>query len=97
MLASLGILVQEKFHPLFDGRITGPAIYHFQQADNLFPNFWLCVGAVVAWVEGGNIINGWEPKLDMKTSNGKSGIAELKKEYINGNDFYLIFSKYKLL
>jgi hypothetical protein len=52
MLAALGILVQEKFNPLFSQMITGPAIYHFQQADNLFPKFWLIVGAVISWIEG---------------------------------------------
>ena len=41
MVASLGFLVQEKFHPFFDGKITGPAIYHFQQANELRPYFWV--------------------------------------------------------
>lgn len=52
MLAALGILVQEKFNPLFSQMITGPAIYHFQQADILFPKFWLVIGAFIAWIEG---------------------------------------------
>ena len=94
MLASLGILTQEKFNPLFDGRITGPAIFHFQQADNLFPKFWLVVGAVIAWIEGANIVKGWEPKLDMTTSNGKSGIAELKPDYVNGANDDKLFIRY---
>jgi Chlorophyll A-B binding protein len=29
MVAFLGILVGENFNPLFDGKITGPAIYQF--------------------------------------------------------------------
>ena len=94
MLASIGILPQEKFNPLFDGRITGPAIFHFQQADNLFPKFWLVVGAVIAWIEGANIVKGWEPKLDMTTSNGKSGIAELKPDYVNGANDDKLFIRY---
>jgi light-harvesting complex I chlorophyll a/b binding protein 1 len=31
MLAALAMLVQESFNPLFEKRIMGPAIYHFQQ------------------------------------------------------------------
>ena len=30
-------------------------------------------------------MKGWEPKLDTSTSNGKSGIAELKRDYVNGD------------
>jgi light-harvesting complex I chlorophyll a/b binding protein 1 len=41
MLACVGFLVQEKFHPFFDGKITGPAIYHFQQANEMRPYFWV--------------------------------------------------------
>eukprot|EP01031_Cornospumella_fuschlensis_P011809 gene11809-14435_t len=43
MLAFVGILVGESFHPFFNGQITGPAIYQFQQADNLLPWFWEAV------------------------------------------------------
>merc|ERR1719396_189975 len=31
MLASLGILVAEKFHPLFGGNIDSPAVFAFQE------------------------------------------------------------------
>ena len=78
MLASLGILVQEKFHPLFGGRITGAALYHFQQADNLLPNFWLYILVVIGSIEVVTISKGWESKVDMSTSMGRAGVAELK-------------------
>ena len=83
MLAFLGILVQESFHPLFDGKITGPAIYQFQQADDLVPFFWVGVLFSIALVEGQNILKGWESP--METNQRKSGIAELKEDYINGD------------
>jgi len=34
MLAAPGILIAEGFHPFYDGKITGPAIYHFQKILN---------------------------------------------------------------
>lgn len=47
MLASLGILVQESFHPMFGGNIVGPAINHFQQVQALYPPFWyLILGSI---------------------------------------------------
>ena len=33
MLAAVGILVAERFHPLWAGKVMGPAIYHFQVID----------------------------------------------------------------
>ena len=30
MLAAVGMLVAERFHPLWAGKVTGAAIYHFQ-------------------------------------------------------------------
>jgi hypothetical protein len=59
MLAFVGILVGESFNPLFDGKITGPAIYQFQQADDLVPYFWVAVLFVTALVEGQNILTGF--------------------------------------
>ena len=78
MLATLGILVGEKFNPLFDGKITGAGIYHFQQADALLPTFWLIVSGFIGVVEGLNIVKGWE------TLPGRS-LATLKDDYVNGD------------
>ena len=58
MLATVGIIVAEKFHPFFNGLITGPGIYHFQQADLLLPNFWLFVLFNIGLVEAYNINKG---------------------------------------
>ena len=43
MVASLGILTGEAVNPFFDGKISGPAIYQFQQADDLVSYFWVAV------------------------------------------------------
>merc|ERR1719238_1010013 len=46
MLASLGILVGENYHPLFGGDIDVPAIYAFQQTP--LETFWYAVIAAIA-------------------------------------------------
>jgi hypothetical protein len=82
MVAFLGILVGENANPLFDGKITGPAIYQFQQADDLVSFFWVGVLFFIALIEGQNILSGWESVSE--TNDRKSAIAELKEDYING-------------
>ena len=83
MVAFLGILVGENFNPFFDGKITGPAIYQFQQADDLVSYFWVIVLFAIALVEGQNILSGWESVS--QTNNRKSGVAELREDYVNGD------------
>merc|ERR1719281_1887992 len=46
MLASLGILVAEKFHPLFGGDIDVPAYIAFQQTP--LETFWYAVAAAIS-------------------------------------------------
>merc|ERR1719191_1842297 len=46
MLAALGILVGENFHPLFGGDIDVPAVYAFQQTP--LETFWPAVLAAIA-------------------------------------------------
>lgn len=58
MLASVGMLVGEKFNPLFDGAITGPAINQFQQVPE---NFWLPLTFVIAIAELYRARLGWKP------------------------------------
>ena len=82
MLAFLGILVGESFNPLFDGKITGPAIYQFQQADDLVSYFWVGVLFFIALVEGQSILTGWESPSEVKN---KFGVADLKADYVNGD------------
>jgi len=49
MLASLGILVSEKFHPLFGGDIDVPAYRAFQETP--LQTFWLIVLAAIGYLE----------------------------------------------
>ncbi|KAK3234938.1 hypothetical protein CYMTET_54832 [Cymbomonas tetramitiformis] len=56
MLAVLGIAVGENFNPLFDGKITGPAINHFQQVPEFF---WTSVVFAIACAEGFRLTKGW--------------------------------------
>ena len=79
MLATVGVLVGEKFNPLFDGKVTGPAIFQFQQCDTIFPAFWTFVMLAVGIVEGQNIIIGWDQRP------GTGGVSNLREEYVNGD------------
>lgn len=60
MLAAVGLLTQEILkNPL---GIDGPAIYHFQDVDDKFPEFWVLVLTFVAWIEAWTINKVWEPR-----------------------------------
>jgi len=59
MLASLGLLVGENFHPLFGGNIDVPAIYAFQQTP--LETFWPAVVAAIAIPEIYSVFTFEEP------------------------------------
>merc|ERR1711981_1266240 len=59
MLAALGILVGEQFHPLFGGNIDVPAIYAFQQTP--LQAFWPAVVAAIAIPEIYSVFTFEEP------------------------------------
>mmetsp|Transcript_33408 Transcript_33408/g.34043 ORF Transcript_33408/g.34043 Transcript_33408/m.34043 type:complete len:228 (+) Transcript_33408:286-969(+) len=82
MLAAIGFLVQESFHPLwgFKNMIMGPAVYHFQEIQNIAPNFWYFLLFGIALVEGRSIAIGWE-----KLSPTSTDIAMLAEDYIPGD------------
>ena len=84
MTAFLGIMVGESFNPFFDGKISGPAIYQFQQADDLNSYFWVAILFGIALVEGQNILTGWENPTETNDRRPQ-GIAQLKENYINGD------------
>ena len=83
MLAFLGIVVGELMNPLFDGRISGPAIYQFQQADAILPLFWVGVLTFIAQIEGNTIVNAWQPLEE--TMREPIGLAKLKTSHIPGD------------
>jgi hypothetical protein len=76
MLASLGFIVQEKFHPLFSGD-GGPAI---QQIPQLPPWLWLALTVGIGAAEFTRIRKGWAP-LD---ESGKAESA-LREGYMPGD------------
>jgi len=77
MLATVGWLVAEEYHPLFGGQIGGPAFGHFQEVEEVFPQFWELVLLVIALCEGYRISVGW--------NNPKEGVFSLKDDYVPGD------------
>jgi len=71
MLASLGFLVQEKFHPLFSGD-GGPAI---DQIPQLPIWLWGVMLAGIGSAEQVRIAKGWQ-KLDPETSTASQALRE---------------------
>ncbi|CAM9358902.1 unnamed protein product [Ectocarpus sp. 13 AM-2016] len=80
MLASLGILVAEEYHPLFMGKdFIGPAIIHFQEISAQFPEFWAFALLGMAFVEYNTIMTAFaQPSF-------VTGEGGLKEDYIPGD------------
>ena len=80
MLASLGLLVQDRFHPLFGlgDKMIGEPIYHFQIVASQYPLFVPLVIASIGLIEGFNIYKGWEIVSPDK-------IANLREDYVVGD------------
>lgn len=51
MLAAVGWIVAEEWHPLFGGQIGGAAFGHFQEIEEIFPQFWEIVVLVLGILE----------------------------------------------
>lgn len=82
MLASLGFVVGEQLEDFpafmnFDGAVTGPAIYHFQQIEERRPLFWEALLVVIGLAESFRVSVGWA------TPTG-TGFNKLKEEYEPG-------------
>jgi hypothetical protein len=77
MLASLGFLVQENFHPLFtaDG---GPAI---EQIPKLPPGLWVFMTLGIGIAESLRIQKGWANPYEV----GQDNVQRLKPEYTPGD------------
>lgn len=85
MLAASGLLTGEWFDksPLFDGKIMGAGIYHFQQVQTFFPQFWITILLSIGAIEFYNISIGWDSIT--KTMKDPNGRAFLRDYYIPGN------------
>jgi len=90
MLATLGYLVGEHFHPLFNGEVTGPANTHLAQVQTIAPFFFAWLVSSIATAELGRANIGWvEPITAMKYNQeneikGTFG-ALLRKQYYPGD------------
>jgi hypothetical protein len=60
MLATLGWVVQEEWHPIFPSE-GGPAFRHFQEVESIFPQFWEIVLFGIGLCETYRAIQGWNP------------------------------------
>jgi hypothetical protein len=77
MLAALGFLVQESFHPLFGGAIEGAAI---NQIPQLPSEYWALLITGIGFAEKHRINVGWaDPRED------ESKMQTLKPEYTPGD------------
>lgn len=61
MVAALGIMTSEVWHPFYGGQITGPATTHFSQIEQIQPGFWLVPLFATGIFESLSIAKGWAP------------------------------------
>ena len=90
MLAALGILVGESVEtntPLFGDKIVGPAIYQFQEADQVSGfGFAFFIIGITAAIEALSISKGWESIEEKAARDPKDRTtSQLKADYISGD------------
>merc|ERR1719420_1515087 len=89
MLAVLGYLVAEKFHPLFGGAVTGPANTHLGQVQEIAPFFFAFLATSIATAEFFRSVVGWEFPLEAIRKNqeveGKTWLSKLNDDYYPGD------------
>merc|ERR1719316_523872 len=97
MLAALGMVVGEQFHPLFGGNIDVPSIFAFQETP--LETFWPAVVAAIAIPEiysvftfeepGGKLGSGesWAMKTDVDREPGDLGFDPLGLKPTNPEEF----------
>mmetsp|Transcript_14163 Transcript_14163/g.20922 ORF Transcript_14163/g.20922 Transcript_14163/m.20922 type:complete len:241 (-) Transcript_14163:94-816(-) len=89
MMASLGYLVAEHFHPFFGGAVTGPANSHLAQVHEQAPFFFAFLVSSIATWELGRAIIGWEAPLKAIVENqeleGRTWFTKLNENYYPGD------------
>ena len=89
MLATVGYLVAEKFHPLFNGEVTGPANSHLGQVQEIAPFFFAWLVTAIATAELGRAKIGWEDPVKAIKKNvdveGKTWLSKLNDNYYPGD------------
>jgi len=90
MLAVLGYLVGENFHPFFNGSINGPANTHLTQVTEIAPFFfaWLTTSILVCEITRANI--GWTKPIEAMKYNQENEVkgsfgALLRDDYYPGD------------
>jgi len=81
MLAVLGFLTAESFHPLFGGMIAGPAIRHLDQVREVAPLFFEILAVTIGLAELYRSLVGWVSPQEVKKYFG----GELKDNYYPGD------------
>jgi len=86
MLAALGFVIGEQLEDFpafvnFDGAISGPAIYHFQQVQQERAGFWEALVVAIGLAESYRVSVGWERP-------GAGSINELRDDYVMGDLFF---------
>jgi len=79
MLAALGWLVAEEYHPFFGGNICGAAFGHFQEVEDVFPQFWELVVLVIGVLEANRVAKIYTGV------NPTSSTEVVKEDYEPGN------------
>lgn len=83
MMATLGYLVAENFHPLFGGQISGPANSHLGQVEQVAPIFFFGLALAIGNRELERALTGWEkPSV---AAEADDGYALLRKDYYPGD------------
>lgn len=89
MLATVGYLVAENFHPLFNGAITGPANTHLAQVQATAPFFFAFLTATIAISEFSRANTGWEMPKEAMIKNmdveGATWLSKLNDGYYPGD------------
>lgn len=91
MLATVGYLVGENFHPLFGGQVFGPANTHLSQVQEIAPPFFTLLAILIGAAELSRALIGWEPPSKVMEENRrgqhKAGtyFALLREDYYPGD------------
>merc|ERR1719251_236742 len=85
MLATVGYLVGENFHPLFGGAISGPANTHLAQVQEVAPFFFAWLVGSILTCELGRARIGWVEPIKAMTYNQENGIKGTFGAVLRGN------------
>ena len=80
MMAVVGILVAENYHPFYGGLVSGPAVDHFYKIGRMDPSFWLIPLLLTGIFEAYSIATAWAPRKETKGT-----VAWLREDHIPGN------------